>query len=303
MPIDVLCIGHASFDLSAFVESFPMEDSKCETAEWRESGGGPAANAAYLLSAWGVRCGFAGLIGHDYYGQRVQEEFQGIGTDISLLELRPGHATPVSLILINKQNGSRTIVNRKAPAAPFRFEEAALKAMAPRVLLFDGHELQASLAALRAFPDAISILDAGSWREGTAQLAGQVDYLAASKRFACQATGFSDLSDPEAQRASARQLRELYPTILIITLGEKGLMADDGLECFHLPAFPARVVDTTAAGDIFHGALAYAVTQSWSFRERLRFASLTASLSVRLAGGRSSIPSLKSVQEELAHAG
>jgi sulfofructose kinase len=303
MPVDILCIGHASFDLSVFVESFPMEDSKCETPELRESGGGPAANAAYLLSAWGARCGFAGLIGKDRYGQRIQEEFQSVGTVISLLELRPGHATPVSIIVINKQNGSRTIVNRKVAAGPLRFEEAALRDLSPRVLLFDGHELPASLAALRAFPEAISILDAGSWREGTAHLAGQVDYLAASERFALQATGLSDLSEAGAQRACARRLRELYPAIVIVTLGKNGLIADDGSGFFHLPAYPAPAVDTTAAGDIFHGALAYAVAQSWSFPESLRFASLTASLSVRVAGGRSSIPSLENVKKELAHAG
>jgi sulfofructose kinase len=303
MPIDVLCLGHASFDLSVDVPSFPMENSKCETPELRESGGGPAANAAYLLSAWGVRCGFAGLVGNDRYGQRIEEEFQSVGTDISLLELRPGHATPVSIILINKRNASRTIVNRKVAAAAFRLEEAALKVLSPRVLLFDGHECQASLAALRVFPKVISILDAGSWREGTAQLAGRVDYLAASERFALQATGLPDLSEAGAQRACTRRLRELYLTSVIITLGEKGLIADDGSGFFHSPAYPALAVDTTAAGDIFHGALAYAVLQSWSFRECLRFASLTASLSVRVAGGRSSIPSLKSVQEEFAHAG
>jgi len=303
MPIDILCIGHASFDLSVFVESFPLEDSKCETPELRESGGGPAANAAYLLSAWGARCGFAGLIGNDRYGQRIQEEFQSVGTDISFLEMRPGHATPVSIIVINKQNGSRTIVNRKAAGAPLRLEEAALKVLSPRILLFDGHELQASLAALRVFPEAISILDAGSWREGTAHLAGQVDYLAASQRFALQATGLSDLSDASAQRVCARRLRAQYPTIVIVTMGENGLIADDGSGFFHLPAYRAPAVDTTAAGDIFHGAFAYAVAQSWSFLESLRFASLTASLSVRVAGGRSSIPSLKNVKEEFAHAG
>jgi sugar/nucleoside kinase (ribokinase family) len=187
--------------------------------------------------------------------------------------------------------------------SPLQFEEAALKVLSPQVLLFDGHELQASLAALRVFPEAISILDAGSWREGTASLAGQVDYLAASERFALQATGLSNLSDAAAQRACASRLRELYPAIVIITLGENGLIADDGGGFFHLAAYPAPVVDTTAAGDIFHGAFAYAVAQSWSFLESLRFASLTASLSVRVAGGRSSIPSLEKVKEEFAHAG
>jgi len=96
MNAEVLCIGHAAYDVSMFVEKFPEEDTKTETAESLESGGGPAANAAYLLSKWGVRCAFAGLVGDDPYGRRILEEFKAAGTDTSLLELRPRHATPVS---------------------------------------------------------------------------------------------------------------------------------------------------------------------------------------------------------------
>ena len=139
--------------LSMFVEGFPAENSKSETHEWMESGGGPAANAAYLASAWGARSAFAGLVRGRHLRRRVRREFQSAGTDVSLLETRPGHATPVSMILINKQNGSRTIVNRKAPGAPFRPEAGALAAMKPTALLFDGHELEASCAALTAFPE------------------------------------------------------------------------------------------------------------------------------------------------------
>ncbi len=79
----------------------------------------------------------------------------------------------------------------------------------PRVLLFDGHALEASLSALDAFPNAVSILDAGSWREGTATLAGKVDYLAASERFALQATGLQDLHTSEHRRHALSVLREL----------------------------------------------------------------------------------------------
>jgi sulfofructose kinase len=58
--IEVLCIGHAAYDLSVFVSGFPAENSKGQTDQLLESGGGPAANAAYLLSSWRVSCAFAG---------------------------------------------------------------------------------------------------------------------------------------------------------------------------------------------------------------------------------------------------
>ena len=303
MPIDVLCIGHAAYDVSMFVEEFPTENSKLETHALLQSGGGPSANAAFLLSSWGNRCAFAGLVGDDDSGRRIREEFQTAGTDISLLELRPGYDTPLSFILVNRKNGSRTIVNRKARQGAFDVPPEKLAALAPRLLVFDGHEPPASLAALQAFPDAISILDAGSWREGTARLAGLVDYLVTSEPFASRAGGVADLRSDEARRACIRELREQFHAITIVTLGENGVIADDGSGFRHFPAFPAKAVDTTAAGDIFHGALVFAIAGQMAFDESLRFAAMAASLSVRVAGGRPSIPPLERVREALRHAG
>ena len=301
MPVDVLCVGHAAYDVSAFVDAYPAENSKCVTHESLAACGGPAANAAWLLAFWGLRTAFAGLVGQDVYGRRIRDEFLAVNADISQLELRPGHDTPLSWIVINKQNGSRTIVNRKPADAAFRGDEQAFATMSPRLLLFDGHELEASLVALRAVPGAVSILDAGSWRDGTAALAGKVNYLAASERFALQATGMKSLRDAPDRRNCLAKLREWFATIVIVTLGEDGLIFDDGGGFQQIPAFPAQAVDTTAAGDIFHGAFAFALAQTMSLWEGLRFASMAASLSVRRPGGRASIPTLTAVQEAMAH--
>jgi sugar/nucleoside kinase (ribokinase family) len=303
MSVDVLCIGHAAYDLSAFVDGYPEENTKCEIQALLECGGGPAANAAYLLSLWGLRTAFAGLIGYDRYGERIRQEFESVGTDLTWMEMRPGHATPVSLILINKQNGSRTIVNRKDPNATLFIPPSAFAGLAPKVLLFDGHEPAASLAALEAFPDAISILDAGSWREGTALLAGKIHYLAASERFAQQVTGLTTIDSEATERACLAKLREQFPTKVIVTLGERGLISDDGSGYQRLAAFPARAVDTTGAGDIFHGALAYALATDMPLADGLRLASMTAALSVQIPGGRNSIPPLNRAEEALLNVG
>lgn len=302
MAIDVLCVGHAAFDLCVYVDSFPGENSKCETDQLLESGGGPAANAACLLSRWRNHCAFAGLVGDDDEGRRVLEELEAAGTDLSLVEKRHGHATPFSIILVNKQTGSRTVINRKIHGATLNIDKTALARVSPRVLLFDGHELPASMMVANAFPEAISILDAGSMREGTMKLASQVDYLAASERFAVQSCGRIDLQKEAGRRECVARLREQFSTTVIVTLGERGLVADDGTGFICIPAYPAKTVDTTAAGDIFHGAFTHAILHNMPFEEALRFASMTASLSVRVAGGRQSIPPLETVKEALAHA-
>lgn len=302
MSLDLLCVGHAAYDLNLYLPEFPRENSKAEIQEMSESGGGPAANAAYLGSFWGLDCAFAGLVGADAYGERIREDFAAVGTRTSLLELRPGHSTPFSVILVNTRTGSRTIVNRKAPAASFRLPATMDPGMTPKCLMFDGHECEASLEALERWPEAVSILDAGSVREGTLALAGRVQHLIASERFALQVTGEPSLADTAAHRRMAHRLKERFTARLVVTLGERGLIAEDGETFRHLPAFPAQTVDTTAAGDIFHGAFAYGCVIGMEYWANLRHASMSASLSVQVRGGRKSIPRRSDVETALIHA-
>ena len=226
--LEVLTIGTAAYDFSLFIEEYPGENSKAEVYDMLESGGGPTSNAAYLLSLWGARCGFAGLLGDDYYGERIRGEFESVGTDLALTEVRHGHPTPVSFILVNTRTGSRTIVNRKAQQGALDLRPAQLAGLSPRVLLFDGHEGDACRAALEAFPRAKSILDAGSLRPGSRELAGKVDYLVASERFALQATGLADLAGAVAVAECLQRLRAVAraDAAMVVTMGERGLIFD-----------------------------------------------------------------------------
>jgi len=298
--VELLAIGLASYDISLFVDEFPRENSKLETHEMIEQGGGPAANAAYLLSLWGVNCAFAGLVGDDIHGHRILDEFKRIGTDLSFSETCHGHATAVSVILVNTRNGSRTIVNRKAALGTLQLNAPQLLDINPRVLLFDGHELGASLAALEAFPHAVSILDAGSLRPGTQELAGKVKYLVAAERFALQVSGLPDLASAAAQRECLRKLRAVAreDAIVVVTVGSRGLIYEEAGTLRQVAACAVQAIDTTGAGDIFHGAFAYGVLRGLSLEETLRLATIAAGLSVQRRGGRQSIPTLAAVEEE-----
>ena len=303
--MDVLCVGHVCWDINLFLDGFPPENSKCEIRTMLECGGGPAGNAAYLLSRWGVSCGIAAAIGDDTYARRIIDAFLAVGTDVSLLERGTDHPTPVSVILVNERSGTRTIVNRKAirPAMSLRLPPQSAQHAAPRVLLFDGHEVEASLEAMQRFPHAQTILDAGSLREGTRELAKRVRFLVSSERFARQLSGVPDLETPEHQARAITALHACNGNPVIITRGERGMLYGTGDRMEQLPAFPVEAVDTTAAGDIFHGAFAYGVLQGLSNRETLRLAAATAALSVTVRGGRTSIPTLSQVEELLRHGG
>ena len=301
--LEALTVGTAAYDFSLFMEGYPGENSKAEVYDMIESGGGPASNAAYLLSLWGVHCGFAGLLGDDYYGERIRNEFASVGTDLSLTETRPGHSTPISFILVNTRNGSRTIVSRKSPDEELELRHSHYAGLSPQVLLLDGHEVAASRAACAAFPQAATILDAGSLRPGTQELAGKVNYLVGSERFALQATGLANLAGSGEWQECLQRLRTVARpgASIVVTMGERGLIYDADGACRHLPAYPVHAVDTTGAGDIFHGAFAYAILRGFPLPLTLKLASLTAAMSVRERGGRRSIPTLKAVRKEFRH--
>ena len=298
--IEVLCVGHAAWDVTARVPAFPAEDDKAEATALSECGGGPAANAAVLLARWGVRVAFAGVVGDDGYGRRVEREFRDAGVDVSGLELRPGHPTPVSLILVSERTGSRTVVTRKAPAAPLALPPVP---GAPRVLLFDGHELPAALEAMARFPAATTVLDAGSVRDGTVGLAGRVGHLVASERFARQFTGLPALDTPDRRAAAVAALHRANGNPVVVTLGGRGLVHGTADRCEWVPAFAARMADTTGAGDVFHGAYAYGLLAGLPVAETLRLAAAAAALSVEAPGGRPSIPELDRVRAALARPG
>jgi sulfofructose kinase len=296
MSVSALCIGHAAWDLCMQVDAYPAENAKTETHLLLESGGGPAANAAWLLAHWGVPTALAAVVGQDHYGSQAVKELADAGVNCRLVEHRAGYLTPLSFIVANRTTGSRTIINRKLPAAALHLSQQSLRELNPQLLLFDGHELDASLAALESFPSAITVLDAGSLREGTTALAGKVRHLVCSERFAMQVTGEADVA--AHWPACLRRLRELYANVVVITLGAKGVVFDDGE---HLPALPVEACDTTAAGDIFHGAFAFALLKGMSLRKSLELSTVAAGLSVQRPGGRPSAPELSAVLERLPH--
>lgn len=297
MSASALCIGHAAWDLCMQIDAYPVENSKAETDQLVESGGGPAANAAWLLAKWGVPTAFAGLVGEDDYGNKALKELTEAGIDCQLVEQRGGHTTPVSFIVVNRANGSRTIVNRKSQMGSLELTARGFQKVRPQLLLFDGHELNASLAAMEAFPSAVTVLDAGSLREGTSTLAGKVRYLVCSERFAAQVTGETDVAG--RWRQCLERLRERFRNIVVITLGANGCVYDDGQSREHLPALAVQAKDTTAAGDIFHGAFAFALLKQMSVRKGLQLATVAAGLSVQKPGGRPSMPELSTVLERM----
>ncbi|MCK6622334.1 MAG: carbohydrate kinase [Calditrichaceae bacterium] len=292
IAIDVLCVGHAAYDISLQVSHHPGADEKCFAGSRVECVGGPAANAAVTVARLGGRSGFAGYLGNDLYGERHFRELSAAGVNTDLLA-RGDFPTPLSVILV-KPGGQRTVINHKNQTPPLTHLPHDLSSWQIGAILFDGHEPDISLplaedAKSRGIP---TLLDAGSVHRGTLMLTPQVDFLIASAKFAREFTG---KADPEA---ALPELAALAPAAMI-TLGERGLLWKRGEESGSYPAFAVEAIDTTGAGDVFHGAFALGVVWKFGFPKLLQFASAAAALSCTKSGARNGIPGAKEVERFL----
>ena len=281
VEVDVLCVGHACYDLVFSVEKHPQSDEKIFAEKLVGCGGGPAANAACAVSRLGLTSAFAGYLGQDLYGEMHLQEFLQHHVDTHLI-VRDSSPTPLSTVLV-KPDGKRSLINYKGSTKPLDADAIDFSSIKAKAILFDGHEPYISLALVKfARQHGIStILDAGSMHEGTSQLWSQVDYLVASEKFACQFAG-------DVQTALKR-LAKQAPTV-VITLGDKGLIWQKGKQTGKLAAFPVKAIDTTGAGDAFHGAFATAIAKDLDWQDTLAYSSAAGSLCCSKIGARQGLP-------------
>jgi sulfofructose kinase len=298
--LKVVGVGQCSLDNLFIVDSFPVPDTKKEVIEWTTAGGGPVATALVGLSRLGVNCSFYGIIGDDEAGEKIAESLETEKVDISGLLVRPQSDSQVAFIAIEKGSGKRTIFWKRPSSGPLRPHELGDDFLSNAdFLLIDGLMTEASFHAVRKAREknVPVMLDAGRVREGMTELAHLCDYVVASEEFGRELVSGSGQFDAET---AVRYMQSFGARASTITLGDRGSITIAGDEIFRTPAFRVEVVDTTGAGDVFHGGYIYGLLNRWNIKDVVRFASAFAALKCMQLGGRSGIPSLTEVQAFLS---
>jgi len=289
----VLCIGHAAYDITVPMEAYPVENTKYRVNNTIECGGGPASNAAYLLGKWGIETYFAGVVGNDDYGKKIKKEFKDIGVDTTYLELDSKSRTTLSFIINNQKNGTRTVFTNK-----FKNKELSKNIeLTPDIILMDGEELNFSKKILKSNPDAISIMDAGRVNDNVVELAKLSDYVVCSKVFAEEYTNIRiNIQDSDSMKSVFKKLFKDFKNV-VITLEEKGAIYQKDNKIKLMPSMKVKQLDSTGAGDIFHGAFVYGILNAFDIEKIIMMSNIAGALSVTKVGGRNSMPSLKEVKE------
>jgi sugar/nucleoside kinase (ribokinase family) len=270
------------------VPEYPREDTKLRALEVKLCGGGPAATGVVSAAKLGISSGFFGVLSDDTGGRFLLEDFKKYAVDTGGIEIIRGCRSFTASIWLSEKTASRTCVFDKGTLPPLKLSDAQKTALSRvRLLLIDGNELDAAAEAagiVRESGGAV-LYDAGGLYGGVERLLALADILIPSEEFALAHTGAADA------KSAAKSLMERYrPRVVVITQGKRGGVFYEGGEYGDYPSYPAGVVDSNGAGDVFHGAFAAGWVKGFSPEQCCHFASAVSALKCTGFGARESVP-------------
>ena len=289
--VEVIGLGQACIDYLGRVTEYPEEDGKVELMDLHMQCGGPASTALVTLSRLGIRTSFLGSIADDAFGLEIVRGLKDENVDHTFLKITPGYTSQFAFIAINKKDGRRTIFWTRGSVPHLKSNDVDLSAFSgARILHTDGLMVEASIEGARQAKEMglTVVMDAGTLREGYRELISMVDVLIASERFGSALVGGDKTVDKALEALS-----HWGPKEVVITLGPKGSIGWSGGETVSQKAFSVDAVDTTGAGDVYHGAYIYGLLKGWNMAECMRFASAASALKCLEIGGRKGIPTLE----------
>ena len=295
---DVTGVGLNATDTLIRLPRFPSLDSKLEILSSHVLPGGQVASALVACQSWGLRSRYIGKVGTDPAAELQRAEFARTGVEAHLIAV-PHCASQLAYILIDEPSGERTILWQRDPRLTLDPAELRREWVArARALLVDGHDTAAAARAARWAREASIpvVADLDNLYAGVEALLENVDYLLASRDFPTCLTG-----EPDLLRALPALHRRFGCRVTGSTLGSDGALAWDGFRFHYSAAFRVNAIDTTGAGDIFHGAFLYALLQGWSLTRQLDFSCAAAALNCTALGARGGIRPLAEIESLIRH--
>ncbi|MBE6414513.1 MAG: hypothetical protein E7035_08185 [Verrucomicrobiaceae bacterium] len=290
-------VGFCSNDDISLLPEIPI-DSKVKIITHTIQGGGPAATSTVAAARLGLDAAFIGTVGDDDAGVKILKDFQAEGVNTDAVVVRKGRTSPVAYCWVDEPTGKRSVAWTRGDTEELEEAEVNLDILnGASVLHMDGHNPKGALAASKRAKElgVLVNFDAGTVRDGVAELLPYADILIASEAFARSWTGENDL------KKALVKLAEYGSKVVGCTMGELGSMMYDNGKYIECPAFKISPVDTTGAGDVFHTSFAVRYLETQDLYECQRFGAAVSAIKCGKLGGRAGIPSRSVVDEFLAN--
>ncbi|WP_279063424.1 sugar kinase [Lelliottia amnigena] len=282
----IACVGITVLDRIWYLADLPKEGGKYVANNYTEVGGGPAATAAVAAAKLGADVDFIGRVGDDDTGSRLLAELESLGVNTRFTRIFKGARSSQSAVLVDA-SGERIIANYPSPDLPAEadwlqdIDFSQWDVVLADVRWHDGAKQALTLARQQG---VTTVLDADITPQDIADLVALSDHAAFS------APGLQRMTQIAEAESALKKAQTLTNGHVYVTQGKDGCYWLEKGALSHLPAFQIDVVDTTGAGDVFHGALAVGLAQNQPAQEAVRFASAVAALKCTRPGGRAGIP-------------
>ncbi len=284
---DVVGVGLNATDTMLMAPHYPACGGKVPLTREFYSVGGQVATAMVACARLGLRAKYIGAVGDDERGRIQMDSLRASGIDIEHVLQRVNCPNQSAYIVVDESTGERTVFWSRPDClaiSPGEIDPGQI--VRARLLHIDGHDTPAvehAARIARAHGMAVTV-DVDTIYPGFERVLPLVDYLIASAAFPARWTGIEDPFGAliAIQRQSGMRLAAM-------TLGAEGALAWTEGRFIYSPGFAVHCIDTTGAGDVFHGAFCYAVLQQMSIADALEFSNAMAALNCTALGARGGI--------------
>ena len=296
VTVTIVCAGNSTLDRIWQVAALPRPGDKIRSLSYLEVGGGQAANAAVTIARLGGKASLVSAVGADTVGTIILAQLRAEHVDASHVQVIDGARSISSAILV-ETSGERAIIGDVDPELYIRAAAADLGVVRnAAAVLADVNYVGAAERVLgEARRSGVpAVLDIEPKAPAIhARLCPLADHAIFSQAGLAAYTG---TDDPEAGLQVAFGRIGGPGRVVGVTLGADGVRLMTARGAVSLPAPKVDAVDTTGAGDAFHGAYALAIGEGQDFVAAAKFASAVAALKCTKAGGRAGLPGRAEVE-------
>ena len=286
---DVVGVGENATDIVMRVKVFPAPGGKERIEAVTRQAGGSVATALVTCRRLGLRVRYLSSVGDDEAGRFQFASLRREKLDLSCFRRVRGARSRVSHIVLDATTAERVVLWERDPRLNLKPADLTPQVLdGARAVHLDASDLGAAvrLARLARRRHVPVLADLDTVAPGLDRLIPLIDYLIASSDFIAPATREGD-----PFRALARLARESQGRLVGVTLGRDGALVHSEGRFIYSPGFRIEAVDTTGAGDVFHGAFAYSLVRNWPLKEALEFSNAMAALNSTRLGARGGIAS------------
>lgn len=290
----IIVVGSSNMDMVVKTDHIPVPGETVLSGSFFMNPGGKGANQAVAVARLGGEVTFVSKLGNDIFGKQFSQLFNDEGINTSFLLSDEDLPSGVALITVDEA-GENSIVVASGANASLNTADigGALDAIASSgiVLL----QLEIPMAVVEYVVDLAAskgvkvILNPAPAAALSQNLLQKIDILTPNKTEASMIAGVP-VTNMESAKKAAKLICNKGVKIVVVTMGPLGAVICEGGKCSLVEARKVETVDTTAAGDVFNGAIAVALSEGKGMTDAVKFACDAAAISVTRLGAQSSIP-------------